>query len=115
MSAFFPCTFGGLGGRGCLTMLGFGVWVHSFYCDVSEMQQMGESAGRRWAWRPVAGIHHHTERVQPGEASAGDSGPPADLEWKLNLRCGLLLISSYSYPPLPIPLCFSFTFFSLGS
>lgn len=64
---------------------GFGVWEHCLYCNVSEMQQMGESVGRRGARYRVAGIHHHAEKVRPREVGTGDLASPADLEWKLSL------------------------------
>lgn len=82
------------------------VWV--FGCIIYTVTSLRHS---RWrvTWEEVRvcavllGFLVVWGKLRPREAGSSDSGSSTDLEWKLNLRCGLPLPSSSSFPPLTIP------------
>lgn len=85
---------------GCLRFT-FGVWMHRWHCNASEVQQMeSQLAGGEGGC--VAEIPLQVEKPLPGEVSPrGLCSPPDLVEAELKRR--LLLFSSYSHSPTTPP------------
>lgn len=88
---------------GCLRFT-FGVWMHRWHCNASEVQQMeSQLAGGEGGC--VAEIPLQVEKPLPGEVSPRGLCSPPDLEWKLNLNEGcyffLLILTPLQHPPPP--------------
>lgn len=86
---------------GCLRFT-FGVWMHRWHCNASEVQQMeSQLAGGEGGC--VAEIPLQVEKPLPGEVSPRGLCSPPDLEWKLNLNEGcyffLLILTPLQHPP----------------